>query len=132
MLAPVRTGRRESWWKSKGSKLDRVANTSIDESNYPRARVSNKSETPQVFISYAHADVSRVRNLRDRLRQAGLKTWIDEDILSGKDWLDEIKSAIRQSAFCLLCLSPNSINRRGVIQKGNPYRIGGPGRTAPA
>jgi hypothetical protein len=76
------------------------------------------SDIAQVFMSYAHADIQRVRNLHGRLRQAGLKPWIDEDdILAGKDWLDEIKSAIRQSDFCLLCLSPNSIDRRGVLQR---------------
>jgi hypothetical protein len=71
-----------------------------------------------IFISYSHADVAHVRNLRDRLRGAGLKPWLDEDdILPGAKWLDAIKTAIRQSDFFLLCLSPNSISRRGVLQK---------------
>jgi TIR domain len=75
-------------------------------------------EKPQVFISYAHADSKVARKIHGQLTAAGLRPWIDEDdILTGQDWLNAIKTAIRRSDFFLLCLSPRSIDRRGVLQR---------------
>jgi len=40
-----------------------------------------------------------------------------KDILPGEVWEPAIQKAIRSSDFFLVCLSPNSVNRRGQIQK---------------
>ncbi len=73
---------------------------------------------PKVLISYAHADAPIVRNIYARLESEGVQPWMDEkDILAGEDWLEAIRRAIRAADFYLLCLSPNSISRRGVLQR---------------
>jgi nucleoside phosphorylase len=72
----------------------------------------------QVFLSYAREDETKVVDLYHRLSTAGFKPWMDKkDILPGERWEASITRAIRDSHFFLACLSPNSTNKRGVIQK---------------
>jgi hypothetical protein len=40
-----------------------------------------------------------------------------KDILPGERWKSSIRKAVRDSDFFLACLSANSINKRGWIQK---------------
>ena len=75
-------------------------------------------EAVQIFLSYAHKDRQIVANIYDRLKGAGFRPWIDhKDILGGEKWETAIKRAIEQSSFFLACMSPNSVNRRGVLQR---------------
>lgn len=72
----------------------------------------------QIFLSYAREDEPSVRNLYERLLNAGFKPWMDrKDILPGERWKSGIERAIRQSEFFLACLSAHSVNKRGVLQK---------------
>ena len=77
------------------------------------------SSKAQMFISYAHSDRPAVKNIYARLLKMPLvRPWMDEkDILPGKDWEAEVRRAIRESQFVLLCLSMNAISHRGVLQK---------------
>lgn len=71
-----------------------------------------------IFISYVRDDENEVLTLHRRLQEAGFKPWIDqEDILPGKDWELEIRNAIKAADIFLACLSRNSVQKRGVIQK---------------
>lgn len=71
----------------------------------------------QVFLSYAHKDVQFVDNIYRNLRQAGYETWIDhKDIEPGEEWLPTIQRAIKDATFFLACMSPNSLDRRGILQ----------------
>lgn len=73
---------------------------------------------PQIFLCYARQDEGKVENLYQKLASAGFKPWMDKhDILPGEPWESTIQKAIRDSDFFLACLSTNSVNRRGVIQK---------------
>lgn len=75
-------------------------------------------EKPTIFLSYAHADYTAVRRLYERLSDAGFKPWLDkEDILPGEDFLLCIEEAVRNCNFFFICLSSNSADRRGVIQR---------------
>jgi hypothetical protein len=72
----------------------------------------------QIFLSYAREDEEKVKKLYQRLSDAGLKPWMDqEDLLPGESWKLRISQAIRQSDFFLVCLSDNSIDKRGWIQR---------------
>jgi hypothetical protein len=72
----------------------------------------------QVFLSYAREDAEKVENLYQELSDAGFKPWMDKkDILPGERWKSSIQEAIRCSDFFLACLSANSVNKRGFIQK---------------
>ena len=71
----------------------------------------------QVFLSYAHADSAMVGKIYDKLLDTGVKPWMDtKDILPGEVWELAIRNAIRNSDFFLACLTPRSVNKRGVIQ----------------
>jgi hypothetical protein len=73
---------------------------------------------PQIFLSYAREDADKVEALYTRLSNAGFKPWMDKkDILPGEKWKSSIRKAMRGSDFFLVCLSANSIDKRGWIQR---------------
>ena len=73
---------------------------------------------PKVFINYARKDNESVMIIYGFLQEMGFAPWIDyENIEGGGIWGKDIQNAIRDSDFFLVCLSPNAVNRRGVIQK---------------
>ena len=74
--------------------------------------------TAQIFLSYAREDEKKVENLYQKLSDAGFKPWMDKkDILPGEQWKPRIPQAIQRSDFFLVCLSANSVDKRGWIQK---------------
>jgi len=74
--------------------------------------------TVQIFISYVQEDKEKVENLYQKLSDAGFKPWMDtKDVLPGELWKPSTYKAIQHSDFFLVCLSANSVNKRGVIQK---------------
>ena len=74
--------------------------------------------TIQIFLSYASEDRSLVDNLYNRLSEKGYKPWMDHrDMLPGEQWEYKIKKALSQSHFFIACLTNNSVNKRGWIQK---------------
>jgi len=73
---------------------------------------------PQIFISYAREDADAAEQLYQFLSGAGYKPWMDtKDILPGERWLESIQDAIERSDFFLACLSENSVDKRGILQK---------------
>jgi hypothetical protein len=74
--------------------------------------------TAQIFLSYAREDEEKVKKLHQKLSNVGFKPWMDKkDILPGERWESSIRRAIQHSDFFLACLSANSVNKRGWIQK---------------
>lgn len=72
----------------------------------------------QVFLSYVREDRQKVESLYQKLSDAGFKPWMDKkDILPGEDWKFCIQKAIQRSDFFLVCLSANSVSKRGFLQK---------------
>jgi hypothetical protein len=73
---------------------------------------------PCVFLCYARSDGTAVRELYRVLQSHGFKPWIDtEDIPAGAEWEPTISKAIQHSDFFILCLTRNSVDRRGIMQK---------------
>ncbi len=76
------------------------------------------SDKVKIFISYARVDQDKVLPLYQRLKDEGFDPWIDrEHLLPGVRWRVAIEQAMRDSDFFLLCLSAQSSNRRGFIQR---------------
>jgi len=74
--------------------------------------------SPRIFLSYVSEDEERVEHLYQRLSDAACKPWMGKkDILPGEAWEPSIERAIRAADFFLACLSTNSVNTRGVIQR---------------
>jgi hypothetical protein len=74
---------------------------------------------PRVFLCHASEDKPRVRELYHRLKSAGYHPWLDkEDLLPGQDWEQEIRKIIRDPYnIVVVCLSCNSVTKRGVVQE---------------
>ena len=71
-----------------------------------------------VFLAHAKENKQQVKDLYQQLKNAGLDPWMDEfDLAPGINWDIEIRKAIRKSNFFLACLSNQSINKTGYVQK---------------
>jgi hypothetical protein len=72
----------------------------------------------RIFLCHSSEDKPAVRKLHRRLTANGFAPWLDEeDLLPGHDWQYEIPKAVRQSDVVIVCLSPQSSNKEGYIQK---------------
>lgn len=72
----------------------------------------------RVFLCHASQDKQAVRQLYTRLRESGYHPWLDEeDLLPGQDWALEIRAAVRRSDVVAVCLSRQSIQKSGFVQK---------------
>ena len=75
-------------------------------------------DSARIFLSYAHKDKPAVSEIYDKLKAAGHRPWMDSnDILPGEDFRRAIEKAISNSDVILFCLSANSVDRRGFIQR---------------
>uniref|UniRef100_UPI004055D3D3 toll/interleukin-1 receptor domain-containing protein n=1 Tax=Candidatus Electronema sp. TaxID=2698783 RepID=UPI004055D3D3 len=76
------------------------------------------SPSSRIFLCHSSADKEKVRELYHRLKKDGHFPWLDEeDLLPGQDWQYEIRKAVRSSAIVIVCLSRDSVNKRGYVQK---------------
>jgi hypothetical protein len=73
----------------------------------------------RVFLCHSSNDKPAVRELYQKLRaEPWIQLWLDEEELyPGQDWNMEIEKAVEASDAVLVCLSNNSINKRGYVQK---------------
>jgi hypothetical protein len=86
---------------------------------------SQVSPSPlRVFLCHSSGDKSAVRNLYQLLKVDGVDPWLDEEkLLPGQDWHLEIRKAVRTSHAILVCLSQNSINTVGFVNKEIKYAL---------
>ncbi|MGB3787969.1 MAG: TIR domain-containing protein [Phormidesmis sp.] len=79
------------------------------------------SESPRrlsTFLCHSSGDKEAVRQLYEKLRSDGVDPWLDEkNLLPGQDWHEEITRAVRTVDVVIVCLSRESINKRGYVQK---------------
>lgn len=72
----------------------------------------------RVFLCHASQDKPTVRKLYAYLKQHGIQPWLDQvNLLPGQNWEVEIPKAIDTADVILVCLSKNSINKEGYVQK---------------
>lgn len=74
---------------------------------------------PHVFISYARADEAHARHLAHDLREHGLAVWLDveEGLLPGHRWEEEIAAALYDSSYCVVLLSRHSLARNSYVKQ---------------
>lgn len=64
----------------------------------------------KVFLSYAHADSSIVRQVANRLTEAGIRIWWDADNLKpGNVWMQEIEWQLSAADFIVFFISSSSV-----------------------
>ena len=73
----------------------------------------------RVFLCHSSNDKPIVRELYQKLRaEPWLQPWLDEEELyPGQDWNLEIEKAVEASDAIIVCLSKNSINKEGYVQR---------------
>ena len=72
----------------------------------------------KVFLVHASSDRSQVQALYRRLKNDGIDAWLDiENLLPGQNWQMEIPKALFSSDVIIICLSKNSVDREGYVQK---------------
>ena len=72
----------------------------------------------KAFLCHASSDKPKVRDLYQWLLSQGVTPWLDEvDILPGESWEREIERAVRLSSVVIVCLSPDSVGKKGYVQK---------------
>jgi len=97
-----------------------VSTYQVRTTNQSLKPLSSQSDkhAPKVFLCYSKQDKSQVKELYQALKEAGLEPWLDEfNLLPGQDWELEIKRAVQTADFFLACLSKNSVDKRGYLQK---------------
>ncbi len=63
-----------------------------------------------VFLSHNKGDKPQVRRLAERLKEAGLRVWLDEwNVRSGDIISLKVDEGLEQSRVLLLCISPNAL-----------------------
>jgi PAS domain S-box-containing protein len=86
--------------------------------------IENPLRPLRVFLCYSSGDKKLIRDLYQRLCVKGIAPWFDEkDLLPGQDWDQEIAKAVRASDIVIVCLSRESINRKGYVQKEIKYAL---------
>lgn len=73
----------------------------------------------QVFLCHSKKDKDTIRTLYDDLiGEKFIDPWLDEKKLDpGVDWNLEISCAVKESDVVLVCLSKDSVDKRGYIQR---------------
>ncbi|MBV6402586.1 MAG: Hercynine oxygenase [Anaerolineales bacterium] len=72
----------------------------------------------KVFLCHAFADKPKVRELYRTLKRRGVQPWLDaEDLIPGQNWEVEIPKALLSSDAIIICLTPNSVDKEGYVQK---------------
>jgi tetratricopeptide (TPR) repeat protein len=67
----------------------------------------NEHTIYDIFLSYSHKDKKRVTDLARRLKQAGLRVWLDEwAIRPGDDIYLKVERGLEDSRILALCMSP--------------------------
>ena len=75
---------------------------------------SSPDDTVRLFLSYGREDFEAVSELYDRLEGLGLRPWMDKrDLLPGQQWRVIIPRQVQQCDLVLVCLSPQSVDKRG-------------------
>lgn len=77
----------------------------------------------RVFLCHASQDKFIVRELQQRFADEGwIDPWLDEKKLHpGEEWRMSIEEAVERSDLVVICLSDNSVNKEGFIQKELRY-----------
>jgi len=80
---------------------------------------NNTNRPLRVFLCHSSNDKPAVRELYQKLRaEPWIQPWLDEEELyPGQDWNMEIEKAVEAADAIIVCLTKNSINKEGYVQR---------------
>lgn len=80
-----------------------------------------------VFLSHSYQDMVPVRTLAQRLRDAGVRVWLDEwEIMPGDSIPAKIEYGMENSRVLLLCISSNAIDPNWAMLERETVRFRDP------
>lgn len=72
----------------------------------------------RIFLAHASEDKAAVTDLYNRLKASGFEPWLDNvNLLPGQSWRAKIPKAIKNSHVFIACLSQQSVQKQGYIQR---------------
>lgn len=100
-------------------------NSGKNANTTPKTRqTTRRKRLFQAFLCHASSDKQKVRELYKRLRNDGIKPWLDEeDLLPGFEWEIEIPKAVQNSDVVIVCLSKDAVTKTGYVQKEIKYAL---------
>ena len=72
---------------------------------------------PKVFVSYARSDHALAEELFRILRSIPVDVWSADQLRTGENWSDVLRSRLRESDYFLLLLTPNTRESSWVLQE---------------
>lgn len=105
--------------RSQKANADKIAwRNALDDLIARGQKHLEHGEKIRVFLCHSKSDKDFVVELYGRLTALGCDPWLDEDkLLPGQIWEQEIPRAIKNSHGFLVCLSADSVTKRGFVQK---------------
>jgi hypothetical protein len=80
--------------------------------------LDNPKRFLKVFLCHASGDKPEVQKLYSRLISDGIDAWLDkEKLIPGQNWQVEIPKVVKNSDVVIVCLSSQSVNKEGFVQK---------------
>lgn len=77
-----------------------------------------------VFLCHSSGDKPKVRKLYKHLKSDNFDPWLDEEkLIPGQEWSKEIPKAVKKADVVIVCLSSDSIDKEGYIQKEITYAL---------
>ncbi len=99
----------------EGDLVDLYQDMLFPKANYT---MSQNTNAPKVFLSFASEDYSIAEHVFKTLRKSGIDAWKhDESLIIGDDYDDKIDEAIKTSDFAIVFLSATSVNKVGYVSK---------------
>lgn len=78
--------------------------------NNPSRYIHDGTSPYDVFLCYSSADRLLVQQVKDSLREGGIRTWFDVDELPpGRMWQEELERAISNTASAAVFVGPSNI-----------------------
>ena len=81
--------------------------------------MANENKTPYIFISYAHADSSRVLPTVQSMKNANISLWYDEGIVAGSEWPEFIAEKVVDCHKFILFISESYLNSQNCKRELN-------------
>jgi internalin A len=111
-------------------RLSLPVGTTLDAVESPEARAAESPKPPRrirLFVSYAHADVRKIKTLSTHLtilgRRGYIQHWDDKQLIAGEDWEERIMQELAEAEIVLLIYSSESRKSDFVQDKEIPAAL---------
>lgn len=88
--------------------LDNLSSASRSDQNIIKYLKSSKHE---VFLCHNSADKEAVSKLKERLKVKGIRSWSDEQIKPGDEWMKVLEDKLSQIRAVAVCFGPHGVGR---------------------